>query len=191
MKNTKKLIVILLLVATCITLFSVHVMASTFYIEETHTTGTGSESAFLDADYSATADNYGGRSMISQLSALEKAVYYELADYFKSVANGETTSAKYTIKADLSSLTWTQEYSLITNDMITEKIDFVKIVHYHLIADYPYEMFWYYKKMGFTWDFECEKTYSYSSRNWQITITSITLTFYVCDDYRVDPNDIS
>lgn len=187
MKNTKKLFVILLIVATFVTLFNVSAMATTFEKDDTITSGSGTASAFLDAAYSNSADNYGGRSMISQLSRVEQAVYHELAAYFVSLANGKTSSTIYTLQSDLSDLYWysSNPLAFVTYDMFEEKLDLVKIIHRHLIADYPYEMFWYEKTRGFTWDWEYEK----DTTTGKLWITSVTISFRVSECYRADSNN--
>ena len=182
MKNTKKLFVILLIIATFITLFNVSAMATTFEADDTITSGTGTASASLDADYSNSADNYGGRSMISQLSRVEQAVYHELAAYFIALANGETTSTIYTLQSDLSDLYWYSGNPLafVTYDMFEEKLNLENIIHRHLIADYPFEMFWYEKTRGFTWDWEYEK----DTKTGKLWITSVTISLHVSECYR-------
>lgn len=187
MKNTTKLFVVLLLVATFVTLFSVSAMAATSEVDEATTSGSGTASASLDAAYSTTADTYGGRSMISQLSRVEQAIYHELAAYFVSLANGKTSSTIYTLRSDLSDLYWysSNPLAFVTYDMFEEKLDLVKIIHRHLIADYPYEMFWYEKTRGFTWDWEYEK----DTTTGKLWITSVTISFRVSECYRADSDN--
>ena len=127
-----------------------------------------------------------------KLTALEKSIYNELKSKIASVANGTLTSTKFSITADLSSLSWTKEElgcailsggsisedaKIAFKEKLNETIDFNYIIGC-LLADCPYELFWYDKTIGWSYN------YTFRGNTSRAYITSLTLSLVVSDDYR-------
>ena len=123
------------------------------------------------------------------LNDIEYSIYCELKDFAKSVANGTVTNTKFVITTGLSSLTWTAEEigcelgNILSNDAlrrikvkIGNVIDLSK-VHTKLLYDLAYELYWYDKTEGITWE------YSYESDTESVTVTKIEFSFVVSSDY--------
>lgn len=139
------------------------------------------------ADYSSASISSG-----IQLSDFEKALYNELKANVTSVANGTLTSTKFAITSDLSALSWTKEEigcTILSGTSFTasaweavaaklaETMDISTILQC-LLADCPYELFWYDKTIGISYNYNMRGTSD------EIHITSLTISFCVSEDYR-------
>ena len=130
----------------------------------------------------------------SRLQGLNKTVYDFLKKQISSVANGTLTTAEFVLSGDSPILKWTKAdlgvSEIISDGQITEAansamntklnqcIDFNRINN-SLLADCPYELFWYNKSKGVA------IIPSISANESEIKITKIQFNFTVTGDYAV------
>ena len=147
------------------------------------------------------------------LTGANAALYEKLRDAILEVASGEQTSTRFAVPiADLglSKTSWTaQELGLNTlvdeNNRATQEAMMAAVsqlnldldlVHYALLADYPYELYWFDKVEGSSPLFNSIKTKNDGS-GWIIEITGdIIVPFsvaqgYASADYTVDPSAVT
>ena len=135
-------------------------------------------------------------------------VYQHLRDYFAKVANGEETATAFNV--DFASLglktTYTKEElgvdSIVENGAFTTdaKTAFrTKVSELFsldstvmcLLQDAPYDMYWYDKTRGARWSYSFNASASWNAEtsSWDytsMTLTNVTMTFYVAPGYNAD-----
>ena len=145
-----------------------------------------------------------GASAGERLSGVDKKIYGRLKEHVTAVANGENASG--TVRIDASVVeelglktTWTSEelgvpYIADTKDVAEifwKQID-ISAVQSSLLADCPYEMYWFDKTEGLLWG----NSVSYSKYNGtqqiaSVTIKGLTFVFAVLESYQADGYDES
>lgn len=133
-----------------------------------------------------------GTSAGDRLSGLERAFYDELKPALAEVANGTRSSTVFTVSADLSSLTWTKEQlgvsTIVSGGSLTSEAQAAvaekfsqaldtKTLLSCLLADCPYELYWFDKTTGI------QTGYSMSGNSTKISITGVTVSFSVASAY--------
>lgn len=133
-----------------------------------------------------------GTSAGDRLSGLERAFYDELKPALAEVANGTRSSTAFTVSADLSSLTWTKEQlgvsTIVSGGSLTSEAQAAvaekfsqaldaKTLLSCLLADCPYELYWFDKTTGI------QTGYSMSGNSTKISITGVTVSFSVASAY--------
>lgn len=125
-------------------------------------------------DHSAAEISVGENTAGAKLTGDEKKLYDCLKQWIAAVAAGEKTSSYVTVgSAFLNSEneTVTPDYELSFSE---KQIDLSAVVT-ALVADYPYEMFWYDKTRGTAWEVDLKTDGS---------INAMELVFFVADSYR-------
>ena len=122
---------------------------------------------------------------------LEKAVYDDLKPKIEKVADGTISSTKFTVEADISALKWTKEQlgcEIVSGGSITEAaknavaekfssmLNTTTVLH-ALLADCPYELYWFDKTTGIKIGYETSGTSE------EIEIKNLTLSFSVSGAY--------
>ena len=220
MKNAKKTFFVFLFVALLTAIM--HTNALAYSENETISTADDfifNEEAGLSSLYVASTPDSENRvfedsyhSFLDRPSGvdfneLEQAIYNELKSKIFSISNGSLSSTQFTITSDISSLSWTKEElncAILSNGLITttakhrvetnlkEAIDISYIIQC-LLADCPYELFWFDKTTGVSYNYNMRGTTG------QLFITSLTFDFHISEayrsaataDYEVDLNKIS
>lgn len=150
-------------------------------------------------------EGYVGRRMYGEISlfgwqagnalpygSLEEVIYSELKTKAAKVADGEVSSASFSIEADISALKWTAAElgcTLVEGGVITEAakaavaekfaaaLDTQKLLNC-LLGDLPYELYWFDKTVGI------KTSYQISGSNAELSITNLVISFAVAEDYR-------
>lgn len=117
-----------------------------------------------------TFSNYGG----SRLSGRNLQIYNSLKESIAEVA-AKGGSTKFAVTLD-SPITWIGNRSQ-ADDKFSANIDYNGIINC-LLADSPYELYWYDKTTG------TEVSYAATTKGQQISITKVNFTFFVADGYR-------
>lgn len=133
-----------------------------------------------------------GTAAGGRLSGLEKAIYDDLKASITKVASGTSSSTAFSVSVDFSSLKWTKEElgvsAIIANGSVTnaaqaavdeafsQAADLEKVLDC-LLADCPYELYWFNKTAGMA----VQRGTSYSSTS--VSITGLTLSFTVASAY--------
>lgn len=133
-----------------------------------------------------------GTAAGNRLSGLEKAVYDDLKVQLTQVADGGSSSTALAVTADLSSLTWTKEQlgvsTIVSGGSLTSEAQAAvaekfsqaldtKALLSCLLADCPYELYWFDKTAGI------QTGYSMSGDSTKISITGVTVSFSVASAY--------
>lgn len=133
-----------------------------------------------------------GTAAGNRLSGLEKAVYDDLKVQLTQVADGGSSSTALAVTADLSSLTWTKEQlgvsTIVSGGSLTSEAQAAvaekfsqaldtKALLSCLLADCPYELYWFDKTTGI------QTGYSMSGNSTKISITGVTVSFSVASAY--------
>ena len=133
-----------------------------------------------------------GTAAGNRLSGLEKAVYDDLKVQLTQVADGGSSSTALAVTADLSSLTWTKEQlgvsTIVSGGSLTSEAQAAvaekfsqaldtKTLLSCLLADCPYELYWFDKTTGI------QTGYSMSGNSTKISITGVTVSFSVASAY--------
>jgi len=133
-----------------------------------------------------------GTAAGNRLSGLEKAVYDDLKVQLTQVADGGSSSTALAVTADLSSLTWTKEQlgvsTIVSGGSLTSEAQAAvaekfsqaldtKALLSCLLADCPYELYWFDKTAGI------QTGYSMSGNSTKISITGVTVSFSVASAY--------
>lgn len=178
MKSIAKTVSVVLLILIIVSAFNIAASAASV------------EAVELSADNITTSPYTSHRE--TTMNALERSIYNELKANIISVANGSLSSTQFTITSDISSLSWTQEelgcaikenssISSEAKDALQEKFNEaldLSFIHYCLLADLPYDLFWYDKTKGYSWN------YTIRGNSSELWITSLTISFAVSEDYR-------
>lgn len=138
-----------------------------------------------------------GTAAGDRLSGLEKSIYTELKAKLEQVADGKESSTAFSITSDFSDLSWTAEEldcTIVSGGSITseakkaagqkfaEAVDTKKLLSC-LLADCPYELYWFDKTTGI------RTGYSMSGDSTKISIIGITVSFTVASAYGSDYSD--
>ena len=127
------------------------------------------------------------KSMRLNLSENSNRLYETLKSCVTSVADGESTSTAFTFSVtdimgyDVTAEADTQE---VAYEMAVNLLDWdVDAVRKSLLANCPYDLFWYDKKEGIGWGFSY--SYSEAAENGPVTVTLSTVEFQfaVCEEY--------
>lgn len=143
-----------------------------------------------------------GISAGERLSGAERKLYDYLKSQITAVANGENGSSVFRLDAEEVKkwglkTTWTNtelgvEYIADEKDIASlfwKQID-VGAVQSALLADCPYEMYWFDKTAGLAWgnSISCSR-YSDTEQIASVTIKGLTFVFAVSEGYRSDSYD--
>ena len=204
MKNSSKFAFVAIFIILIVALLNINVIAYTSPVDHNDAINEGnddehyeyftdgcagsvSEEAYYSSDYSTVSATAGIR-----LSGLEKQIYDELKAKITSVANETSTSTSFSITSNLSELSWTKEelgceimsgnsYTSEAKDALKkalyEKVDISRIIKC-LLADCPYELFWFDKTASTTYN------YQFRGNTSRMYMTSLTYNFVVSEDYR-------
>lgn len=135
-----------------------------------------------------------GTILGDKLTGSKKRLYDYLKVELAKVANGENGNPTYNISfSDLTDKTiWSPEelgYSSFSdsninkaiNEAIGEEIDVDRVTN-ALLEDYPYELYWFDKTVG--WSYRVEGV-SYNARQMILTAATMQLSFCVSSDYSL------
>ncbi len=202
MKKTAKFILGLTLALVCLLALQTAVSADAAARETACETVLPSADALPNADtlLAGYFENqlYGiedvacfGRPASASLNEVEARIYHEVVGYAKEVAAGARSSTTFTITSDISELSWTAEElgtSIMAGGSLRQEAKNAMQERFSaafrsdvfmdvLLADHPYEFYWYDKTVGMS------LAYSYSFSIQRISIARIELRFYVASEY--------
>lgn len=132
-----------------------------------------------------------GTQAREELSSIQKEIYDELKQQIIKVAAGQISSTKFTISGPICN-----QVNIIGSDLVVdgnfteeakasfaeevEKSVGAKTLMHALLADLPYEMYWFDKTIGMN------VSYGYSGNRTQITLKEYTFSFAVAKEYALD-----
>lgn len=159
------------------------------------------EDIYLTTSIDANADdlligasvgyNKASPSQLCGLSDLQKTIYEVIEKKIIDVASGKTTEAAISLRAEVTSLSWTKEelgceirnaYGITAEaraavlEKIEETINFEEIYH-RLLVEHPYELFWHDKTSGYIF------TYTLTGDANHLRVPGIIVFLMAADDY--------
>lgn len=132
-----------------------------------------------------------GTQAREELSSVQKAIYDELKQQIIKVAAGEISSTEFTIPETICNQISITGSNFVANGNFTEeaKTSFAEKVEKSvgaktlmcaLLADLPYEMYWFDKTTGIS------ASYAYSGNSTQILLKEYTFSFAVAKEYALN-----
>lgn len=185
MKNKTKIFSAILFLVLIMTVFCINALA---YDED------GEDYRYSSAPIRVSTDGPSSAAPSPSLSldTFGKELYNELKTKVTEVAMGKRNSTYFAIDTNISSLSWTKSQlgcNLVSSGKITpeaqiaveaklnESLNLTTIIRC-LLADCPYELFWYDKTIGVYYRYGVQATSN------EIHISTLSISFTVSADYR-------